>query len=157
VEVANILMIGLELLFDTETGAATVPLRPALQISSVPAFCGLGAHCSDVSCKGCTLAVAVFKPSADAEIVTDDTVVEAATVGVNVPDDEPAGIVSVLGTMTDAELLDNVTTVPPTGAGLLTVTIHASVLAPATNVEGHESEDRVTDDGVGGTTVTDAL
>jgi hypothetical protein len=88
------------------------------------------------------LAVRVVPPN-DPVIVATVEVVTAEVVTVNVRLVAPAGIVTLAGTVTAAELSDKLTTAPPEGAAALSVTVPVEELPPTTAVGLTDTADSV--------------
>jgi hypothetical protein len=83
-------------------------------------------------------------PANDAVMVTGVDAVTAVVFTVNVVLVAPAGIATLLGTVAAAALLDNVTTAPPLGAGLLRVTVPVEDVPPLTEAGLRVRDDRAT-------------
>ncbi len=64
-----------------------------------------------------------------AEIVTVEAEATAETVAEKFAVDAPAAIVTLAGTVTEAELLESAMLSPPVGAAVVSVTVQASVPA----------------------------
>ena len=88
------------------------------------------------------LAVRVVPPN-DPVIAATVEVVTAEVVTVNVRLVAPAGIVTLAGTVTAAELSDKLTTAPPEGAAALSVTVPVEELPPTTAVGLTDTADNV--------------
>jgi hypothetical protein len=98
---------------------------------------------------GVTVKVALILVPLVAEIVTELEEVTTAVVIENVAVVEPAGTVTLAGTVaTEVRLLESVTTIPPAGAGPVNVTVPVDGLPPCTLLGL-----RVRDDIVGALTV----
>ena len=82
---------------------------------------------------GVTVKVALILVLLVAVIVTDVDEVTAAVVIENVAVVEPAGTVTLAGTVAvEVRLLESVTTIPPAGAGPVSVTVPVDGLPPCT-------------------------
>jgi hypothetical protein len=105
-----------------------------------------------VEAGGETVNVAVrVTPPWEAEIVTAVDVETAWVVIVNVATVDPAGTVTLAGTLAMAELLlESATTAPPDGAAPLNVTVPWEELPPVTLVGLTPSDERATGGGGGG-------
>src|SRR3954451_979827 len=95
---------------------------------------------------GLTVSVAMrLTPAYVAVMVAVVAAVIDVVVAVNVLLVAPAATVTLVGTVTAAELSDNATTAPPAGAAALRVTVPVDELPPTTAVGLSESPDNVAD------------
>jgi len=88
------------------------------------------------------LAVRVVPPN-EPEMAATVALVTAVVVTVNVRLVDPAGTVTLAGSLTDVELSDRAITAPPDGAAALSVTLPVDELPPTTVVGFTDNAERV--------------
>jgi len=106
------------------TCVAVCPTSTLPKLMFVPLMLRVDTAAFNCSAKLFVTALAVPESVPACVVVTD------ATVAVNPTTVAPAGTVTVAGTVTAELLLERLTVIPPLGAALLNVTLHASVPAP---------------------------
>ena len=130
----------LELVSVTTTPpAGAAPLRVTVPVTPAPPTTDAGFTDTDLSeteaAAGFTVSAAVFEtPPLFAVIVTAVTAVTVVVVTLNVAVVDPAATVTLAGTVAAALLDASVTTIPPTGAADVNVTVPVLAVPPVTDV-----------------------
>jgi len=146
-------IVAAELLSDTATITPPVgagPVNVTVPVVELPSNTVVGFKLTAERAGGLIVRVAVREaPLYVSVIVTVVVELTGVVVTVKVAEVEFAGIVRVAGVAAAELLSDSATWIPPAGAGPFRVTVPVEEVPPVTDVG-----DRVTDDGVGGLTVS---